>query len=65
VKAKHRIERLRTLLAEIGLEPERVRMFNVSSAMAGQFATAATEMTNTIQSLGPNPLKKKLKERPS
>jgi len=45
------------LLAEIGLEPERVRMFNLSSAMAGEFASAAKEMTNTIENLGSNPLR--------
>jgi len=44
------------LLAEIGLEPGRVRMFNLSSAMAGEFAAAAKEMTDTITGLGPNPL---------
>jgi coenzyme F420-reducing hydrogenase delta subunit len=32
-------------------------MFNMSSAMAGQFAEAAREMTEKIAELGPNPLK--------
>jgi coenzyme F420-reducing hydrogenase delta subunit len=44
-------------LEQIGLEPERMRMFNLSSAMAGQFAAAATEMTEAIIVLGPNPLR--------
>jgi coenzyme F420-reducing hydrogenase delta subunit len=51
------------LLKEIGLEPERVRMFNLSSAMAGQFVTAATEMTQQIEGLGPNPLKRMKDEK--
>jgi coenzyme F420-reducing hydrogenase delta subunit len=39
------------------MEPERVRMFNLSSAMASNFVEAAEEMTNQIQNLGSNPLK--------
>jgi F420-non-reducing hydrogenase iron-sulfur subunit len=52
VNAKRRVERVRDLLAQIGLEPERVRMFNMSSAMAGEFAKAATEMSEQITELG-------------
>jgi coenzyme F420-reducing hydrogenase delta subunit len=44
------------LLDQIGLEPERVRMFNISSAMAGEFANAAKEMTEQITKLGPSRL---------
>ena len=32
-------------------------MFNLSSAMAGQFAAAATEMAEQVSVLGPNPLR--------
>jgi len=32
-------------------------MINISSAMAGQFAFAAAEITAEIQRLGPNPLR--------
>jgi len=32
-------------------------MFNVSAAMAGEFVAAATQMTEQITSLGPNPLR--------
>jgi F420-non-reducing hydrogenase iron-sulfur subunit len=59
VNAKRRVERVRDLLAQIGLEPERVRMFNMSSAMAGEFAKAATEMSEQITELGPSPLRDK------
>lgn len=55
--AKRRISFTQNLLKEIGLEPERVKMFNMSSAMAGGFASAASEMTKTIMELGPNPLR--------
>jgi coenzyme F420-reducing hydrogenase delta subunit len=51
------VERIQDLLTEIGLEPQRVRMFNMSSAMAGEFVTATKEMTQEIAQLGPNPLR--------
>jgi len=57
VNAKRRVERIRELLDQIGLEPDRVRMFNMSSAMAGEFAKAATEMSEQVIELGPNPLR--------
>jgi coenzyme F420-reducing hydrogenase delta subunit len=57
VNAKRRVERIKELLNQIGLEPDRVRMFNMSSAMAGEFARAATEMSAHVIELGPNPLR--------
>jgi coenzyme F420-reducing hydrogenase delta subunit len=32
-------------------------MFNMSSAMGGAFATAATEMSEKIAAIGPSPLR--------
>jgi coenzyme F420-reducing hydrogenase delta subunit len=55
--AQRRINRLQELLAQIGLEPERVRMFNLSAAMARQFTEMAAEMTEQIRALGPSPLR--------
>ncbi len=52
------MEYLQLLLKEIGLEPERAHMFNLSAAMAGQFVEVTKEMTEKIAELGPNPLKK-------
>lgn len=57
MNAKRRVNRIKELLAQVGLEPDRVRMFNMSSAMAGEFAKAATEMTAQIAGLGPSPLR--------
>jgi coenzyme F420-reducing hydrogenase delta subunit len=51
------VERVQQLLENIGLEPQRVQMYNLSSAMAGQFAAVAEEMSDQIVGLGPNPLK--------
>ena len=55
--AKQRVEYIRGMLDEIGLESERVRMINVSAGMGVQFAELANEMAETIRGLGPNPLR--------
>jgi F420-non-reducing hydrogenase iron-sulfur subunit len=58
LNAKRRIEHIQYLLEKIGLEDERVRMFYMSAAMAGQFVSATEEMVAQISNLGPNPLRK-------
>lgn len=49
---------MRELLEKIGIEPERVKMFTMSAAMAGTFVAAAEEMQNLVVQIGPSPLKK-------
>jgi coenzyme F420-reducing hydrogenase delta subunit len=51
------VEHVRELLESIGLEGERLRMVNVSSAMGRQFAEEAEDLTRVVQDLGPNPLR--------
>ena len=51
------METVRKLLAQIGLEPERIEMFNLSSAMGPQFAQYAADMTEHILNVGPSPLR--------
>ncbi|MEJ5240313.1 MAG: hydrogenase iron-sulfur subunit [Anaerolineales bacterium] len=58
LNARRRVEALQKLLQAIGLEAERVRMFNLSSAMAAEFAEAVRTMREQIAKLGPNPLRK-------
>lgn len=55
--ARKRVNHVKTLLAEVGIEPERVEMFNMSSAMGAKFAEVATEFTERVKALGPNPVK--------
>jgi len=62
VNAKRRVAAAQSLLKDIGLEPERIAMFNLSSAMANQFVEVAKEMTERITELGPNPLRISQKE---
>ena len=56
--ARKRVTKVKELLAEVGLEPERVEMYNMSSAMGAKFAQSATEFTERIKLLGPNPVKR-------
>ncbi len=58
LNARRRVDRIRIVLEAIGLEPDRIRMFNMSSAMGKQFAEAATEMAEQITALGPSPLRR-------
>ena len=59
--AKRRVTYTRTLLAEIGLEPERIRMINIGEADARPFAEHIRDMVETIRKLGPARLKKLVK----
>ncbi len=56
--ARKRVEHVKRLLPEVGLEPERVEMYNMSSAQGPEFARVATEFTERIKALGPNPLRR-------
>jgi len=57
LRARRRVERAKQLLAEAGLEPERLEMFNLSSAEGTRFAEIVAEMTGRIEKLGPSPLR--------
>ena len=57
LRARRRVERTRELLAEIGLEAERLEMFNLSSAEGPRFAEIVKEMAQRIRRLGPSPLR--------
>ena len=51
------MEHTRRLLEAIGLEGQRLRMTNLSSAMGKQFADNAAAFTEEILRLGPSPLR--------
>ena len=46
------------LLAEVGLEPERLEFFHIPASAGPLFAQRADEMTQRARDLGPNPLRK-------
>ena len=56
LRCRERVNHVRTLLDEIGIEGDRVRMYNLSSGEGPTFAQYAREMTENIKELGPNPL---------
>ncbi|MBF0113318.1 MAG: hydrogenase iron-sulfur subunit [Desulfamplus sp.] len=59
IKTRKKVNYVKKVLQEIGVEPERVEMFNLSSAMGLRFAEIAREMSEKIKALGPTPVKKK------
>jgi F420-non-reducing hydrogenase iron-sulfur subunit len=56
--AKRRVNYARQLLAESGIEKERIRMVNVGAADARPIADILKDMANTIMKLGPVQAKK-------
>ncbi len=57
-KTERRYEQLEFLLKEFGIESERFRLEWVSASEGEKWAQTVKEFTETIQKLGPNPLKK-------
>ena len=57
LRARRRVERVQQLMREVGLEPERLEMFNLSSAEGTRFAEIVTLMSERLAQLGPSPLR--------
>jgi F420-non-reducing hydrogenase iron-sulfur subunit len=55
--AKGRVGYTRAFLSESGLDEKRIRMVNISAAMARPFVDHLHDMIETVKQLGPNPLK--------
>ena len=49
------------LLEEVGIEGDRLQMYNIGASDAPLFAQAANEMTERARKYGPNPMKKRRK----
>jgi coenzyme F420-reducing hydrogenase delta subunit len=58
LRAKKRSEYLREMLDQIGVGRDRLRMVNLSAAMAPTFVERVKEIVETVEGLGPNPLRK-------
>jgi coenzyme F420-reducing hydrogenase delta subunit len=56
--AKKRVSAIRDILQESGIEKERLRMVNISAAMATNLVDAINDMVNIVKELGPNPIYK-------
>ncbi len=57
LKARKKVEYVKKTLIELGIEPERVEMYNLSSAQGARFAEIAREVVGIIRGLGPTPVK--------
>ena len=53
IKARHQVEYTKKMLESLGVEPERVRMYNLSASDGPLFAEYAREFTDIITKLGP------------
>jgi F420-non-reducing hydrogenase iron-sulfur subunit len=56
-KTMRRVPLTRRLLAQFGMDQERLKLEWVSAAEGARFAQVVTDFTNRIKELGPNPLK--------
>ena len=54
LKAKRKVQYVKKTLEEIGIEPGRVEMFNLSAGEGPRFAEIAIEMVERIKELGPS-----------
>lgn len=57
-RAKKRVQYVKKLLGKLSIEKERVEMYNMSASEGYRFCEVAKEMTETIKSLGPSPLRR-------
>ena len=58
-RAKKRVNYLRKELATLGVEEDRLRMYNLSASQGPRFVEFANEFTDLIRELGPSPFKKR------
>ncbi len=56
LRARQHIGRMREILDEIGVGAERLKMVNLSAAMAPAFVERVEEIVETVRALGPSPL---------
>ncbi len=57
LRARKRTNRIREMLAEIGVGEDRLKMVNLSAAEAPTFVKSVQEMVETVRALGPSPLR--------
>jgi len=63
LKAARRVAYVKKLLDEIGVGAERLEMITMSAGMGERFAATASEFTENIRRLGPNPVKRTAQAR--
>ncbi|MBL0716182.1 MAG: hydrogenase iron-sulfur subunit [Desulfosarcina sp.] len=61
--AAQRVHYLKTLLPKVGINPERLAMYNLSAAMGPRWAEICNEFTERIRQLGPSPIRLAIQAR--
>jgi coenzyme F420-reducing hydrogenase delta subunit len=56
--AKRRVNFARGLIAQVGLDQDRLRMYNLSSSMGPRWAEISREMIEHVRGLGPSHLRR-------
>ena len=56
-KANRRMKLLKKLLAELAINPKRVRFEYISASEGAKFASVVTEFVDQLKKMGPSPLK--------
>jgi coenzyme F420-reducing hydrogenase delta subunit len=56
-KAQKKVKQVQGILAELGIETERVALYNMSAGKGQLFIEAALEMVEKIRALGPSAVK--------
>ncbi len=56
-EAKKRVKQVKGILEALGMDENRVEMFNVASNQAWKFVEIVDEMVSRVEDLGPSPLR--------
>ena len=56
LRAKKRVGHAQELIAKVGINPERIQMYNLAASDGPRFVKIAEEMTEKIRKLGPSPV---------
>lgn len=54
--AARRVQYVKKLLVMLGIDPDRLEMFNLSAAMGPRWAQICTEFVEKTRMLGPTPI---------
>lgn len=54
---------LKSLIQQVGIEPERLEMFNLSAAMGPRWAEICMEFSERVKNLGPSPIAEALRRK--
>ena len=56
IRARARVERVHTILEQINIGADRIKMYNLSAGEGAKFAEFANEFVGIIEELGPSPI---------